>query len=409
MEKLYEGTGDIPALKAIWSNLKDFPKSLSLSATVAGILIVLIATFGTGPIVVQAAIAGKLTDAQTASWFFTVLVGSGLYGLYLSLRMRMPLIGAWSTPSAALLVTALVTHTINEAVAAYFVSAILLTIIGWAGLLEKILAAVPRPVTMAMLGGILFNFGVAIFPALIKEPIIVLVMIAFFFIGRRFNWRAPVVASFFSGLIASVVLGKAHQPHLNIEWAKPVWVSPHFTLGAIFTLGIPLLLLTLTSQYAPGMSILTSFGYKAPVNRSLVTGGVISLTTAGILNSGINCAAITAAIGSGEQAEPDKDRRYTAGVVCGLGYALLGLFGSTFMGFFGAIPSAMLVAIAGLALLPAIANSTHEALVDPQYREAALVTLLITVSNVQILKLGAPFWGLVGGVIVHQIVEYRRR
>ena len=94
MEKLYEGTGDVPALKAIWSNLKDFPKSLSLSATVAGILIVLIATFGTGPIVVQAAIAGKLTDAQTASWFFTVLVGSGLYGLYLSLRMRMPLIGA---------------------------------------------------------------------------------------------------------------------------------------------------------------------------------------------------------------------------------------------------------------------------------------------------------------------------
>ena len=115
MEQMYEGTGDVPALQAIWSNLKDFPRSLSLSAAVAGILIVLIGTFGTGPIVVQAAHVGHLTDAQTASWFFTILVGSGLYGLFLSLRMRMPLIGAWSTPSAALLVTGLATHTINEA------------------------------------------------------------------------------------------------------------------------------------------------------------------------------------------------------------------------------------------------------------------------------------------------------
>jgi len=409
MTQMYEGTGEVPALKAIWSNLKDFPRSLSLSAAVAGILIVLIGTFGTGPIVVQAAQVGHLSEAQTASWFFTILMGSGLYGIYLSLRMRMPLVGAWSTPSAALLVTGLATHTINEAVAAYFVSAVLLTIIGWAGLLEKILALVPRPVTMAMLGGILFNFGVGIFPSLIKEPVIVLTMIVCFFIGRRFQWRAPVVASFASGLIVSVLLGKAHQPHLKVEWAHPVWVSPHFTISSIATLGIPLLLLTLTSQFAPGMTVLNGFGYKAPVNRSIVTGGLLSLVSAGFLSSGVNSAAITAAIGSGEQAEPDKTRRYTAGVVSGLGYAFLGIFGSTFLGFFGSIPTPMLMAIAGLALMPAIANSTHEALIDPQYREAALITLLITVSNIHALKLGAPFWGLIGGVIVHQIVVFKKR
>jgi benzoate membrane transport protein len=409
MTQVYEGTGNVPALKAIWSNLKDFPRSLSLSAAVAGILIVLIGTFGTGPIVVQAAQVGHLSEAQTASWFFTILMGSGLYGIYLSLRMRMPLVGAWSTPSAALLVTGLATHTINEAVAAYFVAAVLLTIIGWAGLLEKILALVPRPVTMAMLGGILFNFGVGIFPSLIKEPAIVLTMIIFFFIGRRFQWRAPVVASFASGLIFSAILGKAHQPHLKVEWAHPIWVSPHFTVSSVATLGIPLLLLTLTSQFAPGMSVVNGFGYKAPVNRSIVTGGLLSLVSAGFLSSGVNSAAITAAIGAGEQAEPDKSRRYTAGVVSGLGYSFLGIFGSTFLGFFGSIPTPMLMAIAGLALMPAIANSTHEALVDPQYREAALVTLLITVSNISAFKLGAAFWGLVGGVVVHQIVVFKRK
>lgn len=409
MEQMYTGTEDLSPLRAVAHNLRTLPKAISLGAAVAGVLTVLIGTFGTGPIIVQAAQAGGLTSDQTASWFFAVLVGSGIYGIYMSLRMRMPLLGAWSTPSTALLVTGLATHTINEAVAAYFIAAILLTIIGAAGLLEKILSVVPRPVTMAMLGGVLFNFGVAIFPAAIKEPAVVLPMIIVFFIGRRYKWRAPIVAAFAIGLLISALVGKAHQPNLNLSIVHPTWITPHFTIGAIFTLSIPLLLMTLTSQYAPGMSVLTGFGYKAPVNRSLVTGGLLSFAGAGFLGSGVNSAAITAAIGAGEHADPDKSRRYTAGVVSGLTYVAFGIFGAAFLGFLGSIPIAMLAAIAGLALMPAIANSTHEALIDPQYREAALVTLLITVSNIQIFKLGAPFWGLVGGVIVHQIVAFKRK
>ena len=409
MEQMYTGTEDLSPLRAVAHNLRTLPKAISLGAAVAGVLTVLIGTFGTGPIIVQAAQAGGLTSDQTASWFFAVLVGSGIYGIYMSLRMRMPLLGAWSTPSTALLVTGLATHTINEAVAAYFIAAILLTIIGAAGLLEKILSVVPRPVTMAMLGGVLFNFGVAIFPAAIKEPAVVLPMIIVFFIGRRYKWRAPIVAAFAIGLLISALVGKAHQPNLNLSIVHPTWITPHFTIGAIFTLSIPLLLMTLTSQYAPGMSVLTGFGYKAPVNRSLVTGGLLSFAGAGFLGSGVNSAAITAAIGAGEHADPDKSRRYTAGVVSGLTYVAFGIFGAAFLGFLGSIPIAMLAAIAGLALMPAIANSTHEALIDPQYREAALVTLMITVSNISAFKLGAPFWGLVGGVIVHQIVIFNRK
>jgi benzoate membrane transport protein len=141
----------------------------------------------------------------------------------------------------------------------------------------------------------------------------------------------------------------------------------------------------------------------------LVWGGLISIATAGMLGSGTNSAAITAAIGSGEQAEPDKTRRYSAGVVCGIFYLIVGILGATMLGLFGALPGAMLAALAGLGLLPAIANSTHDALEDPQYREAALITFLVTVSNIHPLKLGSPFWGLVAGFIVHYIVEFKGR
>ena len=409
MANEYLGTADLKPWTAIWRNAKDFPKALSFSAAISGVLIVLVSIFGTGPIVLQAAKAGRFTDAQTTSWFLTMLVGSGIYAIYLSLRMRMPTAGAWCTPSTALLVTGLVNHKISDVVGAYLIASILIIAIGTFGWFERILLAVPRPVTMAMLAGILFSFGVDIFPAISKEPLIVLVMIATFFLGRRFHLRAPIIPSFIIGLVVAALSGRAHQPHLHIRVATPVWVNPTFSVGALITLAIPLSLLILTSQFAPGMAVLTSNGYKAPTNRALVTGGLISLFSAPALNSGNNSAAISASLGATPQAEPDKTRRYTASTVSGIIYVAVGLLGTTYLGLLTSIPSAMLAALAGLALLPAIASSTHEALVDSQYREAALVTLLITVSNIHFFKIGAPFWGLVGGVAVHQMVEYRNK
>ena len=409
MENEYLGTAELSPFAAIWKNAKDFPKSLSTSAAISGLIIVLVAIFGTAPIVIQAANAGHLTENQTSSWFFTMLVGSGLYGLYMSLRLRMPTTGAWSTPSTAMLVTAIAVHKLSDVVGAYLIAAAAIILIGSFGLLERILSSVPRPVTMAMLGGILFSFGVNIFPAISQEPLIVLVMIATFFIGRRFQMRAPIIPSFILGLVVAAISGHAHQPHLHIKIATPVWVNPTFTISALITLAIPLILLTLTSQYAPGMAVMTANGYKAPTNKALVTGGFISLISAPLLNAGNNSAAISAAIGATPQAEPDITRRYTASTISGFIYIAVGILGTTYLGLLSSIPSAMLVALAGLALMPAIASSTHEALVDPQYREAALVTLLITVSNIHFFKIGVPFWGLVGGVVVHQIVEYRNK
>ena len=405
----YLGTVGTAPLPAIWKNLKEFPRALSFSATMAGLLIVLISSTGPIAIMLQAAKAGHFTDRQTASWLFACWAGPGIFGLYLSLRLRMPVIGAWSTPSVALLVTGLATHKLSEAVGAYFISAVLIAIIGLTGFLEKILALVPRPVIMAMLGGVLFEFGVGIFRTLPDEPVIVIGMVLGYFVARRFGWRAPVVTSMFVGLVLALVAGKVHTNHWQVGVVHPVWVNPTFSISGLITLAVPLTLLSLTTQYAPGLAVLTSAGYRAPTNRALVTGGLISFLTAGMLGSGTNCAAITAAIGSGEQAEPDKTRRYSAGVICGVTYIAAGVMGSTMLGLFGALPGAMLAALAGLALLPAIANSTHEALVDPQYREAALVTFLVTVSNIHPLKLGAPFWGLVAGFVVHYIVEFKGR
>jgi len=395
-------------LKSLWRNTVDFPKALSLSAAFSGLLIVLVS--GTGPVAILllAARSGHMTSAQTSSWLWACWIGSGLYGLILSLWLRIPMIGAWSTPSVALLVVGLSDHSLPEAVGAYAIAAIATIIVGLIGVFDRILKAVPSPVIMAMLGGILFQFGLDIFNQLPSAPLIVVAMVVGYFIARRLEFRAPVLTSLVLGLFVSLMTHKIHGTHVSFALAHPVWMNPHFSVSALVTLALPMLLLTLTSQYAPGMVVLKASGYETPTNKSLVTGGLLSLAGAGFLGSGVNAAAITAAIGTGEHAEPDKNRRYTAGVVCGLLYIVIGLFGSTMVSVFGILPAAMLAALGGLGLLPAITSSTSAALNDPDYREASMVTLLVTISNIHPWSLGPPFWGLVAGVATHQLLRFRK-
>ena len=62
-----------------------------------------------------------------------------------------------------------------------------------------------------------------------------------------------------------------------------------------------------------------------------------------------------------------------------------------------------------MALIPVIGSCINEALENPDYREAGLVALLITVSGISVFSLGAPFWGLIGGVLVHEIMTRKRK
>ena len=408
MQEEFVGTSSEPIIQSVFRNLRSYFKDLSWSAASTGILVVLVSSTGPAALMLQAAKAGHFSTNQTISWLSICWIGSGVVGLLLTLRYRMPIFGAWSSPSVALLVTGLSVHSINEAVAAYYLSALAILLIGVTGIFEKILSLVPRAVIMAMLGGVLFTFGVQIFVQLPSEPAIVLVMLATFFFGRRRNWRAPVVLSTVVGLVVTIVMGKAASPHMVFGLTKFVWITPHFSMGGIFTLAIPLVLLTLTTQFAPGSAVLISNGYKAPINSMLKLSGVLSFLTAGFLNSGLNCAAISAAMGVSPQAEPDKNRRYTAAITSGFAYIIVGILGSTMMALFNLVPSAFLATLTGLALLPSIASSTHEALVDSDYREAAMVTFLVTVSNIHVLKLGAPFWGLIAGVLIHQSTSKKK-
>ena len=396
MTELYEGTTK-NGLGAVFSNLKSFPKDTSLGTLVSGFLVVLVAV--TGPIVIQltAAKNGSFTDAQTSNWIFITWFTSGFFGLFLSLRFRMPMIGSPSTASMVLLVTSLQAHSINEAVASYIIVAITFIIIGVTGAMRTIMKFIPHEVIMAMLAGVLFQFGVPIFTSFSAEPWLVAIMVLVFFFARRMQVRAPVVPVFLVGIALTIALGKLQFNGAELFWVHPEFIAPNFTWASAINLALPMVLATLATQYAPGFAVLRSAKYQPPVKYSILTGGFISLITAPFGNTGVNTSTITANIAVGEHADPDKTTRYTAGVLCGIFYMSAAVFTIPIIDLFRMLPPA------GLALLPALANSLHESVSGVAGREVAMATLLITISGIEPLGLGSPFWGLVAGMLLSAI------
>ena len=80
-------------------------RDLSLSAVVAGFVAVLVGFTSSVVIVFQAAAAFGATPAQATSWMWALGLGMALTSIGLSLRYRQPVLTAWSTPGAAVLVT----------------------------------------------------------------------------------------------------------------------------------------------------------------------------------------------------------------------------------------------------------------------------------------------------------------
>ncbi|KDN87646.1 benzoate/H(+) symporter BenE family transporter [Kitasatospora cheerisanensis] len=364
-----------------------------------------------GPLVVvlAAAAAGKLDAPHTASWIWAVAIGSGVTGFALSWWTRTPVVTAWSTPGAALLITALGHYPYQQAVGAYLVSALAVTLFGVTGWFGRLIAAVPEGIVHAMLAGILFSFGAGIFGAVHGAPALVIGSFAAFLLAKRLAPRyAVVVALAAGGLLAALTVGLPLHPGAGGP-TVPVLTAPAFSWSALVGLALPLTIVALASQNAPGLGVLRAFGYRADDRLLIGTTGAASVLLAPFGSPGVNLAAITAAICSGPEAHPDPRRRYVAGMSAGALYVLVGSFGGILVGLFTGLPKELVAVIAGVALLGSLQNSLAAALAPEPGRDAAVVTLLATASGSTLLGIGSAFWGLLFGLGTHAVLGRRRR
>ena len=388
-----------------------FFKDLSASALVAGFVTVLVGLTSSIAIVFQAAQSFGATPEQISSWVWALGMGVGLCCWLPSMWWRKPVVVAWSTPGAAVLATAGATgaFTMNEAIGAFVVSAALITLVGVTGWFERLMNRIPVAIASALLAGVLTRFGLDAFSAAQTNTWLVVAMLVSYLLGRRWLPRYAVMLTLAVGIVVALAQGKIQWSAVQPGLTFPVFTMPAFTLQAVISLALPLFVVTMASQNLPGVAVIRGTGFDLPISKLISITGISTLLLAPFGGYAINLAAITAAICMGPEAHPDKARRYTAAVVCGVIYVLIGCFGVVIAGLLTAFPHELVVAIAGIALLGTIGNGLFTALQAEQYREAALITFLVAVSGVTIDGNRSAFWGVVAGSLALFVQHYGKR
>ncbi|CDZ75971.1 Inner membrane protein YdcO [Legionella massiliensis] len=373
--------------------------SSTLSNLTAGFVAVMVGFTSSAVIIFQAAVAAGADPAELSSWMFALGIGMGLTSMGLSLYYRIPVLTAWSTPGAALLVGSLSGVSMAEAIGAFLFSGLLIVLSGITGWFEKIMSRIPRSLTSAMLAGVLLQFGMNLFVAMQHQFILVLAMFISYLLGRHFFPRYVIIFALVLGTLIAGFEGLFNLANFHFTLSAPKFTLPEFSLPVLFSIGIPLFVVTMASQNIPGVAVLHASGYKPPISPLISWTGLTTLLLAPFGGFAFNLAAITAAICMGKEADNDPTKRYRAAIWAGAFYLITGIFGATVVALFNAFPKELVLAVAGLALLGTIGNSLKVALEDEAQKEPALVTFLVAASGISLFGIGAAFWGLVAGVL----------
>lgn len=377
----------------------------SLSLWISGLVAVLIGYSSSAAIIFQAARAAGATPEQIGGWLSVLGIAMGITSLGLSLRYRMPILTAWSTPGAALLATSFHGLSLHEAIGVFIFANILIVLSGITGLFARLMNHIPQAIAAAMLAGILLRFGLETFSALQHHFTFGGGMCLAYLLCRRWLPRYAILFALLSGVLIALWQEILQFPAQPLRFLLPEPVMPHFTLPTLLGIGLPYFLVTMASQNAPGIVTLQAHGYRPPVSALMSWTGITALLLSPFGGFSVCVAAITAAICMNEEVHPDPQRRWIAAALAGLFYLLAGLSGALIGTLLSALPLVLIQTLAGLALLAPLGNSLLSALMHPRQRDAALIAFLITASGVSLLGIGAAFWGLTGGLLAHFLLS----
>jgi benzoate membrane transport protein len=267
----------------------------------AGIVTAVVGFASSATIVLAGLTGVGASPAQAASGLLVLCATTGIAGIALGLRTRMPISIAWSTPGAALLAaTGPVAGGWPAAVGAFVVAGALAVVAGAWRPLTRALTAIPAALASAMLAGVLLPLCVAPAAAVVDLPAlagpVVLAWAALLVLRRR--WAVP--GALVVAIGALLVDGSA--PALSSDLLPAVVLTaPDWRWEAVAGLALPLFVVTMASQNVPGAGVLASFGYRPDLRPVLMATGALSAAGAPLGGHAINLAAITAALAAGDR------------------------------------------------------------------------------------------------------------
>lgn len=390
------------------NTISDFFKDCSISTWIAGFTTMLVGVTSSIIIVFQAATILGANSQEIASWIWALGITIGLSSIILSLYYKTPIITAWSTPGAAYLVLNGGQLNLHEAIGAFILNGLLITIFGFSSLFKRIIAYIPVSITSAMLAGILFPFCLKIIDSYQVNSALVIVMIMTYFISKRIIPKLSILITLLAGISIAIMQGNIQNTALTFELTTPVFTMPIFNLHAFWTISVPLFVITMVAQNLVGVTMIKSYGYKSPTNQIVGTTGLLTTIFASFGAFATNLAAISAALCLDSSAHENPSKRYVASVVAGFFYILVGVFGITITSLLFAFPKELVVALASLALLSTLMNSLLDAFTDKKTQDSAILTFLVTISNISIWGINSIILGGILGMLLYSMTYFKK-
>ena len=381
---------------------------MSLAPLIAALTAAIVGCGGSIAIVLAAAEALHATPAETASWITALCLAIAASTAILSVRHRLPVITAWSTPGAALIAASAAGLDMPSAVGAFIVAAVLILLASTVAPLLRLIERIPTSVAAGMLSGILLRLVILPFEAIPSAPWLILPLLGLYLVVRRFSPSTAVIIVLAAGAALAFALDMT-KPLPMLELANPVWITPRLEPGVVLGLGVPLFLVTMASQNLAGFAVLRAAGYESVPGRSILgVTGFLSLLTAPFGAHTSNLAAISAAICTGPDAHADPRQRWLTGPPYALAYMVFALFGPSLVALFASLPPALIKTVAGVALAGPFVNALATAFSGSGDRLAPGLAFAVTASGVTVFGIGAAFWGLLAGLLVVGLEQINR-
>ncbi len=383
-------------------------KQFNLSHLSAGFTAVLVGYTSSVVIIIQAATSAGATPLQIESWLLALGVAMGVTSIGYSWFYKTPILTAWSTPGAAMLVIAAQQYELPVVIGTCVFTGVLILLTGLITPLSRGLERIPPQLGTAMLGAILLPFCLNSFKAVSSAPVTFMLMFGVFLLAKNMIPRYAMLVLLIVGVFCSVGVEDATINITGLSFTLPEWVTPGITASAILNLSVPLYIITMLSQNLPGIAMMKSYHYDTPVKPILIGTGLTNILAAPFGGFSVNLAAISAAICMAEEVDADKRQRYRAVIWAGAFYLIAGVFATTVVAVFLSLPDAVTKILAGFALLGTLMMCLQTAFHDEGYRESALLTFLITLSGFSFLGLSATLWGLLVGIIHLRLFSSRK-
>ena len=391
---------------SVGESLKLLPKNLNANTISAGTLAAIFGCTGPALIIIGGARDAGLSMEQTISWLFAVYFFGSLIGLYLALKYRQPIVGAYSIPGAVLVAAGLQQYSLSDISGAYFVAGVLVFILGISGLIGKAMKWIPVPIVMAMIVGAMIRFGTGMITSLEGAPIIAGAAIGVYLFSSRFIKKVPpILSAFVVGVVLAAVMGDFQSTSMQAGLSLPQLLIPTFSIDAIVSVGIPLALLVIGAENAQAIGVLMAEDYKPPINAMTVWSGVGGMVTSFFGAHNANIAGPMTAICSSKEAGERKEGRYAAVVVNAVLFGSFGILAGVAVPFVTSLPGALVATVSGLAMIGVLVTSLQSSFSERKFQIGAFFSLVIAMSGVSFFGISSPFWALIGGVVVSLIIE----